>query len=313
MTARINWLVIGIGDITRKRVIPAIEAEPRSNLHAVLTRNPAKAKPYPGVELYTDLEEALKDEAIDAVYVASPVSFHAAQTIAALQAGKHVLCEKPVACNFAQAQSMVHAAKETGQLLGIAYFRRLYPKLIRAKRLIIEGVIGQPVLAEANCHGWLESEARAWLRDPALAGGGPLYDTGSHRIDAFNFLFGEPVKAIGMRSNVVHQFGVEDAATVLVEYRNKVRGIIDVRWNSRITRDQFRIIGTEGELNLDPLNGPSLRYLDKEDLLPAHPNVHYPVVENFANALLDRTPLACPGAEAIWTDRVTNDVMAASG
>ena len=74
----------------------------------------------------------------------------------------------------------------------MSYFRRLFPKLIRAKELIAEGAIGQPVLVEANCHGWLESEERGWLRDPALAGGGPLYDIGSHRIDAMNFLFGRP-------------------------------------------------------------------------------------------------------------------------
>jgi len=166
------------------------------------------------------------------------------------------------------------------------------------------------VLAEANCHGWLESEAREWLRDPALAGGGPLYDTGSHRIDAFNFLFGEPVRATGMRSNIVHHFGVEDCATALVEYAGGMRGIVDVRWNSRIARDQFRVIGTEGEMNLDPLNGPSLRYAGTEETLPPHANFHYPTVENFVSSVLDGTPLACSGAEAIWTDRVTSDVMA---
>ena len=86
---------------------------------------------------------------------------------------------------------MVAEARASGRLLGVSYYRRLYPKLIRAKQLIAEGAIGQPLLAEANCHGWLEIEGREWLSDPALAGGGPLYDTASHRIDAMNFLFGK--------------------------------------------------------------------------------------------------------------------------
>ena len=193
----LNWLVIGIGDITRKRVIPAILAEPRSHLYALLTRDPRKADAYPGTLAFTDLGTALRDPAIDAVYVATPVALHAEQTIASLRAGKHVLCEKPVALNFAQAETMAEAAHQSGRLLGIAYYRRLYPKLVRAKQLIAAGAIGQPLLVEANYHGWLESPDRGWLKDPALAGGGPLYDVGSHRIDACNFLFGRPLRATG--------------------------------------------------------------------------------------------------------------------
>lgn len=310
----VNWLVIGIGDITRKRVIPAILAEPRSSFYAALTRTPEKTAAYPGVRPYTALEAALEDGAIDAVYVASPVALHAPHTIAALRAGKHVLCEKPTALNYAEAQAMAAAATETGRLFGVAFYRRLYPKLIRAKQLIAAGAIGQPVLAEANNHGWLESEERGWLRDPALAGGGPLYDTGSHRIDAFNYLFGPPLAATGFRSNSVHRLGVEDSATVIIEYPGGVHGCVDVRWNSRIVRDQFRIIGTGGELDLTPLNGPRLVITtpagSREEHLPAHSNVHYPIVENFVRAILEGTPLASPGGEAIQVDRVTAAVMA---
>jgi len=309
----LNWLVIGIGDITRKRVLPAVLAEPRSRLYALLTRSPAKAAAYPGAFVFIDLDEALRDPAIDAVYVASPVAFHAAHSIASLRAGKHVLCEKPVALDFAQAESMAEAAHESGRLLDIAYYRRFYPKLLRAKQLIAEGAIGQPVLVEANYHGWLESPDRAWLKDPGLAGGGPLYDVGSHRIDACNFLFGQPLRATGLLSNALHPLPVEDSATALIEYAGGIHAVIDVRWNSRITRDQFRIIGSQGEISLDPLNGPTLRLLASdgkltEEQLPTHTNVHFPAVENFVAAALDGAPLACPIDQAIWTDWVTERV-----
>jgi predicted dehydrogenase len=106
--------------------------------------------------------------------------------------------------------------------------------------------------------------------------------------------------------------GVEDSATALIEYAGGVRGIVDVRWNSRIVRDQFRVIGTEGELDLSPLSGPDLRVTTTsatwEEQLPAHANVHYPIVENFVNAVLDGSLLACPGSEAIQTDWVTGRV-----
>ena len=301
----VHWLVIGIGDITRKRVMPAILAEARSRLYGVVTRDPKKAEAYPGVRAWTSLDEALRDDTIDAVYVASPVALHAPQATASLRAGKHVLCEKPVGMNYPEARDMAAAARECRRLFGVAYYRRLYPKLIRAKQLIGGGAIGQPVLAEANCHSWLETTGREWLVDPAMSGGGPLYDIGSHRIDALNFLFGRPVKAAGMRSNAVHRLAVEDCATVMIEYAGSVRGVVDVRWNSHVFRDQFRVIGTEGEINLDPLHGPALRYPGGEEQLPTHANLHYPSVENFVKAVLDGEPLACPGEEAIWTDWVT--------
>jgi predicted dehydrogenase len=149
---------------------------------------------YPGTRAWASVEEAVADPAVDAVYIALPIALHADAAIAALRAGKHVLCEKPMAMNFAEAQRMIAegntARRDSGRLFGVSYYRRLYPKLIRARQLIYDGAIGRSLLAEANCHGWLEIEGREWLADPALAGGGPLYDIASHRIDAMNFLFG---------------------------------------------------------------------------------------------------------------------------
>jgi 1,5-anhydro-D-fructose reductase (1,5-anhydro-D-mannitol-forming) len=304
----LRWLVVGIGDITRKRVIPAILTEPRSELYGVVTRDPAKAAAYPRAQVWTSLNDALTDPAVDAVYVASPVALHAEQSIAALRAGKHLLCEKPVAMDYAQAQSMIAASREYPGVFGIAYYRRLYPKMRRARELIAEGAIGRPVLAQACNHGWLESEERGWLRDPSLAGGGPLYDSGSHRLDAFNFLFGKPSRATGLLSNVVHQLGVEDSATVIVDYESGARAVLDSRWNSRIVRDEFRVIGTDGEIELTPLNGPELRHGGKVETLPACANVHFPLIENFVAAVLDGGPLACPAADAIWVDWITEKV-----
>jgi predicted dehydrogenase len=306
----IHWLLIGIGDIARKRVIPAILADRRSELSGFVTRDAGKAEAWPGTHAWATHKDALAgDKKIDAVYVASPVVFHASQAIAALRAGKHVLCEKPVAMNYAEAASIVEAANASGNLFGVAYYRRLYPKLRRAKELMEAGAIGKPLFAEGIYHGWLESEERGWLRDPALAGGGPLYDVASHRIDAMNFLFGKPERATGLRSNALHDLKVEDSATALIGYANGVHAVVDARWNSRVACDEFRIIGSEGALELTPLNGPELRGPGIIEQLPTATNVHQPAIENFVAAILDGAPLACPGDEAIWTDWVTEQVM----
>jgi predicted dehydrogenase len=314
--SKVNWVLAGIGDIARKRVIPAIHAEPRSTLYGFVTRDAAKARECPGVKTWATMEEAVADPAVDAVYIALPVAMHANATVTALRAGKHVLCEKPMAINYAQAEQIVAEGRASGRLLGVSYYRRLYPKLNRARQLVRDGAIGKPLLAEANCHSWLEIEGREWLRDPALAGSGPLYDTASHRIDAMNFLFGEVERACGLRSNAVHHMGVEDSATVLMQLPGGVHAVIDVRWNSRLPRDQFRIIGEDGEINLDPLNGPELRVTTREgsrvENLPPHANLHYPVVENFVGAVLANDPgcLACTGEQGARADWVIEQVAA---
>src|SRR5947208_13936242 len=143
----LNWIVIGIGDITTRRVIPAIQAEPRSRLYGLVTRDPAKAAKY-SARAWRSLDEALPDPEVHAVYVGTPVFLHAPQTIQSLTAGKHVLCEKPMAMNEAKARTMVTAAENSSKLFGVAYYRRFYPKVRRAKQQLEAGAIGQPVFAE---------------------------------------------------------------------------------------------------------------------------------------------------------------------
>jgi 1,5-anhydro-D-fructose reductase (1,5-anhydro-D-mannitol-forming) len=305
----LNWLVIGVGDITTKRVLPAILQEPRSRLSGILTRDPAKAVPY-GVPAWISLDVALTECPCDAVYVATPVRYHAPQTIAALNAGKHVLCEKPVAMNYTEAAEMSATASLTERILGIAYYRRMYPKVNRALELIRQGAIGTPVFAEATSHDWYDprGSSRAWLVDPQLAGAGPLLDIASHRIDLMNYFFGPPADATGLLSNAVHDFAVEDNATVLIEYGSGVRAMVDVRWHSRVARDEFRIRGTDGEMDLSPLNSPSLIYPGGREEIPAPDNLHYPCIENFVTSVLDGVQPRSSGDTAMLTDWVSDRV-----
>jgi len=305
----LNWIVIGVGDITIRRVIPAIQAEPRSVLHGLVTRDPSKATQY-GVRTWGSLDEALADPAVDAVYVATPVFLHAPQTIQSLRAGKHVICEKPMAMNEPEARSMVQAAEQSGRMFGVAYYRRCYPKVQRAKQLLREGAIGKPVVAELTNHMWFDGTgSRSWLVDPAKAGCGPLFDIASHRIDVLNFWFGKPLRVTAQLSNVVHHYPVEDNATVMIEYEHGVRGIVDVRWHSKIIRDECRIRGTDGEIEMSPLNGPDLTWPGGREDLPAHANLHYPMIENFVNAVEGKKELQASGATSCWTDWVTGQAV----
>lgn len=283
----LSWLVVGIGDITRKRVLPAILAEPRSRLAGIVTRDPAKAEAY-GVQAWSDLTSALAASDATAVYIATPVFLHAPQSIEAMRSGRDVLCEKPMALNYDDAAAMQKASEDTRRTLGIAYYRRMYPKVDRASELIEAGVIGRPVFAEATAHDWFNplGTSRAWLADAEQSGGGPLRDVGSHRIDLMNYLFGKPVQATGRLSTLVQPLEVEDNATVTIEYEGGVRGVVDVRWHSRVVRDEFRVRGTDGEIDLSPLNGPTLVHPGGSEQIPAAENLHYPCIEDFVSAIL---------------------------
>jgi len=305
----LKWLVVGVGDIAVKRVIPAILAEPRSTLVGLVTRDPKRAEAY-GVPGFADLNAALAESDAQAVYIATPVFLHEQQTLAALRAGRDVHCEKPMGMNYAQAMAMNAAALEAGGVLGVSYYRRLYGKVERAKQLIADGAIGKPVLAEATSHDWFypTNGFRAWLIDPKMAGGGPLFDIASHRIDLMNYFFGDPERVCGQRSTLVQPVQVEDNATVMIDYKSGTRALVDVRWHSKIARDEFRIRGTEGEMNLTPLNGPLLTYPGGSEEIPAPDNLHYPCIANFVAAVLDGAPLHSSGVSAAVTDWVTGQV-----
>jgi predicted dehydrogenase len=309
----LSWLLAGIGDISRKRVLPAILAEPNSRLVGLITRDPRKAEPY-GVPAFDTIEAALAATDAQAVYIATPVFLHAPQTIAALRAGRHVLCEKPMALNYVEAQSMHQTAADTGHTLAIAYYRRKYPKVERARQLLKAGAIGRPVFAEATSHDWFNplGTPRAWLADPALSGGGPLRDIASHRIDLMNYLFGSPQRASVHLSDLVHHLPVEDNATAMIDYASGVRGIVDVRWHSRISRDEFRIRGTEGELDLSPLNGSELAHPGGTESVPAPANLHYPCIEDFVCAVMTGRQPACPAAAGLQTEWVMEQVSSRS-
>jgi predicted dehydrogenase len=309
----LRWLVAGVGDIASKRVIPAIQEETRSRLVAVVTRQPAKASAY-GVAAFGELEDALRTAEFEIAYIATPVFLHGLQTIQALGAGRHVLCEKPMAMSFSEAQKMVEAADGSGRQLGVAYYRRSYPKVRRALELLRQGTIGQPLMAFASCHSQLPADParQSWLFDPALAGGGPLYDIGSHRIDLLNYFFGEPSEVRACLSNAVHSLAVEDSATVLIQYRQGLHAVVDVRWNSRIARDEFRIIGSEGEMDLTPLNGPELVSPVGREHIPPHRNLHFPCIENFLDAVIEGRELLSSGRTALWTDWTTEKAVASA-
>jgi predicted dehydrogenase len=147
----VRWGLIGAGDIVRRRVGDALRESAGSTLAGVTRARAdlvdAFAREIGAARAFATWQELVADPAIDAVYIATPVRLHAQQTIAAAAAGKHVLCEKPMAMDAAECDEMIEACRRAGVALGIAYYRRFYPAVIRVKEILASGEIGTPVFA----------------------------------------------------------------------------------------------------------------------------------------------------------------------
>src|SRR2546423_8881822 len=149
---KLGWGLIGCGDIAQKRIAPAIRDSTSSELIAVNRAQSelaaAFAKQFGARRWYLDWKKLLRDEEINAVYIATPVHLHAEQTIAAAEAGKHVLCEKPMAMNVRECDQMIEAGRRHNVKIGVAYYRHFYPVVDRIKAIIKSSEIGSPVFAQ---------------------------------------------------------------------------------------------------------------------------------------------------------------------
>ena len=176
----LKWGLIGAGDIARKRIAPALRDLPNCELTAVSRSRfelaESFAKEFGARKWFADWRELLADEDVKAIYIATPVFLHKKQTIAAAEAGKHVLCEKPVALNASECDEMIAACRANNVKLGVAYYRRFYPVIKRTKEILASGEIGKAVVAQINAFEYFNpttEHPRFWLLEKEKSGGGP--------------------------------------------------------------------------------------------------------------------------------------------
>jgi predicted dehydrogenase len=179
----------------------------------------------------TDWRELAADPEVDAVVVGTPNALHAPQAVAFLQAGKHVLVEKPMARNLEEADAMLAAARASGARLMVAHCWRFHPDVLALRARVAAGELGEVVKTRSygvHAH-WGPS---GWFTDPELAGGGALLDMGVHAIDTTRFLLGDPLPA-RVFATVATRYGgyaVDDDAVVLVRWSDTTSSIIESGW-----------------------------------------------------------------------------------
>lgn len=299
MKERIGWGLIGCGDIARKRVAAALGSAPGSDLIAV-SRARAElaaefAREFGARRHYSDWRDLINDPEVDAVYIATPVHLHAEQTIAAAEAGKHVLCEKPMALNVEECDRMIEACASHGVRLGIAYYRRFYPAVARLREIISSGEIGRPVLIEAKAFERFNrapGEDRYWLLEAEKSGGGPMMDFGCHRIEIFLDLLGplsEPAGVKAVTTQALFSRAVEDTAVAVFSFASGAAGVLTVTHAAREALDTLDLYGSEGSVHIPVLNQGVLQIRtaggERTEACPPHSNLHQPLVEDFIAAV----------------------------
>lgn len=319
MNRDVRWGLIGCGDISRKRVAPALRDAELSRLIAVSRARSdladAFAREFGATKAYADWHELIEDAEIDAVYLATPVNLHAEQTIEAAEAGKHVLCEKPMALSPEDCERMIAACSSNGVKLGIAYYRRFYPAIRRMKEIIASGEIGRPVLIEANAFERFNPAPgadRAWLVDPTQSGGGPMMDFGCHRIEIMLDLLGPVAATTAVTTKVLFERPVEDTAIAVFSFASGGQGVLKVTHAARESQDSLDLFGSEGSIRVSVLNGGTLRIKtaagERIEQHPPHANLHQPLVEDFIAAVLDDRAPEVDGAAGLAVQRVLADI-----
>jgi UDP-N-acetylglucosamine 3-dehydrogenase len=284
--------ILGCGAIMRKRHFPETQAHPDAQIVAlmdpVLSRAEEMAAKAPGAKAFTDHHKLLEMKDLDAVIISSPNVFHAPETIDALNAGKHVLVEKPMATTRDDAKAMIAAAKKSKKFLMVGQNQRLMAPHVRAKQILTEGTLGRPLTFRTTFkhpgpEKWSVEGTRSWFFDKSQAAMGVCGDLGVHKADLLRFLLGDEFTEVCAMIGTLDKkdasgkpIAVDDNAFAVLRMKRGVMGSMMISWtNYSASEDNSTFIFCEkGSLALgtDPEYGVIISHRDgKVDKLKVGP------------------------------------------
>ncbi|PTL38623.1 Gfo/Idh/MocA family protein [Alkalicoccus saliphilus] len=269
----IKAAVIGCGSIARHRHLLEYQANPEVEITAVCDINQERAEDLGSIfdaMAYTDYEEMLEREEIDVVSVCTPNYLHAPMTIKALESGRHVLCEKPMATSAEEADEMIEAAKNARKWLMIAHNQRFVPSHEKARQLISDGEIGKvysfrTAFGHGGPEGWSADGADSWFFKKDEAFIGAMGDLGVHKTDLLRFILGEEIVSVGafIETSAKDHSTVDDNAVCVLRTAGGTIGTLAASWSYVGGEDNSTIIyGEKAMLHLeeDPVNNLVIQY-----------------------------------------------------
>lgn len=318
---KLKIAVIGCGSIAQNRHLLEYEANENVEITAVcdiVEDRARKVGQLYGATLYTDYEQLLKEVEVDAVSVCLPNYLHAPVTISALNAGAHVLCEKPMATSKEEAEAMIQAAEQNGKKLMIAHNQRFVPSHVKAKELIASGAIGKvysfrTAFGHGGPEGWSAEGEDSWFFKKDQAFIGAMGDLGVHKADLLRYILGEEFVDVAgfVENNAKKDITVDDNAVCILRSESGVVGTMAASWAYNPSEDNSTVIyGEKGMLRMeeDPVyslvaqytNGDIVNYQlgkiqSNEDGGQSDSNV----IDHFVDSILNDTKPLITGEEGL--------------
>lgn len=315
----IRWGIIGCGDVTEVKSGPAFNKVNNSSLVAVMRRDADKAKDYAArhnvSKWYNNANKLINDKEVNAIYIATPPAFHEEYAIAAMNAGKPVYIEKPMALNFESANRIAKIAKEKNIKVSVAHYRRGQPLFNKVKQLLKENVVGDIRFAKLEFYKKpLNKEALsipkvAWRVNPEIAGGGLFHDIAPHPVDLMYWFFGEIEKASGYSTNQSGSYNADDIVSGNILFKSGV--IFNGLWCFNVAeenvKDYCEIQGSEGKMRFPIFEHKKIEIIKngKTEIFSFEPldHVQQPLIQKVVDYFLDKGPnpsSAEDGAKVMW-------------
>ncbi len=312
---KICWGIIGCGNVTEVKSGPAFNKVEHSSLMAVSRRDPDKLADYVKrhhIPLsFTNALDLIQSEKINAIYIATPPDVREAYAIEAMQLGKPVYLEKPMALNLAACKRLKSVSEKLGIKLSVAHYRRNLPLFMGVKNILEQGDIGAVKEVQITMLKKTDKAAKDpsnWRVDPSIAGGGYFYDLAPHQIDLVFYFFGKPKSFSGISTNKAGLYKAEDFVQGTIELENGIvcKGLWDFSINGE-EKDEFLIIGEKGTIRF-PVFGLFIEVESNGQVktipfeAPKHNQQNH--IQAVVNYFLDKGENPCSAEDAILSMEV---------
>lgn len=318
----IRWGILGAASIARRRVIPAIQASRNSRVTAIASRDPERAQVIATEHaipvVHADYAHLLADPDIDAIYLPLVNSEHHAWVIAAARAGKHILCEKPLALDATEATEMVDAAAQAQVLLAEGFMYRFHPRIERLLDIVRSGQIGATHIFHSTMT-FPKPAAGNYRLEPGL-GGGALMDVGCYAVNLARLLAGEEPAFTTGQARYGSDTGVDESFAGILRFPSGMLGVFNVSLASQFGV-HFEVIGATGKVVVPQgfrpeTDRPTELYLERgmdREVITVEPADQYRLmVEDFADAITNRRPPRYGPADAVANMRTLDALRAAA-
>ena len=249
----IQFGLIGASQIAQFGVIPAIRAQADAGVLSVFSSHLERGKAYAETcqipKVFNSLDELLADPEIQAVYISTTNELHHEQTLKAARAGKHILCEKPLAMSLEQGREMVQVCQEAGVVLATNHHLRNAGTLRKIRELIQTGAVGKPIAARVFHAVYLREDLQSWRINKPQAGGGVVLDIVVHDVDLLRFLLNaEPIEVTSFSQHFGMGENVEDGSMAVFRFDNGLLAQVHTAFTVRYAGNGIEIHGTEGSI-----------------------------------------------------------------